>query len=139
MLLRMFGVGGLMLGSAYLLEGLSLLSSLMTAFLQKRYNNVLWWGWIVSLDFMTAAALAVTAVGLLFLQRWAKTAWLWTVSLMVFLHLSMVALYQAGPGVTGFYLIFTSMVVLLALMSWWFFTAPSTDSTKASPANSESL
>jgi len=135
----MFGVAGLMLGSGYLLEGLSLLSPLANAFLHKRYNNVLWWSWIVSLDFMSAAALAVSAVGLLFVQLWAKTAWLCAVSIMVFLHLSMVALYQAGPGVTTFYLVFTSIVVLVALMSWWFFTAPSADSTEASPANSESL
>jgi energy-converting hydrogenase Eha subunit H len=124
----MFGVAGLMLGSGYLLEGLTLISTLLNAFVGRQFNKVLWWGWIVSLDLFTGAGLLVAGIGLLFLQRWAKTMWLWATSSLVFLHLSMIVLYQAGTdGVTAFYLIWTSMIVLLALMSWWFFTAPSTE------------
>ena len=135
----MLGVSALIFGLGYLVEGLSLLSLLARSLVERRYNNVLWWGWIVSLDFMVAGACAVCAVGLLFVQRWAKTMWLWTISGMVFLHLSMVALYQAGTGVTTFYLLWTSIVVLLAVMSWWHFTTPTPHSTEVSPANSESM
>ena len=141
----MFGVAGLMLGSGYSLEGLSLISTLLNAFVGRQFSKVLWWGWIVSLDLFTGAGLFVSGIGLLFLQRWAKTMWLWAMSSLVFLHLSIIVLYQAGEGVTSFYLLWTSVIVLLAVMSWWFFTMPSPNST-ASPsategtaANSESV
>jgi hypothetical protein len=135
----MFGVAGLMLGSGYLLEGLTLISTVANAFLGKRYNHVLWWSWIMSLDLFSGAGLCVAGIGLLFLQRWAKTMWLWAMSSLVFLHLSMVVLYQAGEGVTSFYLVWTSVIVLLALMSWWFFITPSRNPTEPNPANSESV
>lgn len=141
----MLGVAGLMLGFGYVREGLSLISTLLNAFVGRQFNKILWWGWIVSLDLFSGAGLLVAGIGLLFLQRWAKTMWLWATSSLVFLHLSMIVLYQAGEGVTGFYLIWTSVIVLLTLMSWWFFTAPSPNSTPspdsaaAIPANSESV
>jgi hypothetical protein len=93
----------------------------------------------MSLDLFSGAGLFVSGIGLLFLQRWAKTMWLWAMSSLVFLHLSMVVLYQAGEGVTSFYLVWTSVIVLLALMSWWFFITPSRNPTEPNPANSESV
>jgi len=135
----MLGVAGLMLGSGYSLEGLSLISTLLNAFFGRQFSKILWWGWIVSLDLFSGAGLFVAGIGLLFVQRWAKIMWLWAMFSLVFLHLSMIVLYSAGEGVTGFYLLWTSIIVMLALMSWWFFTAPSPTAVEMTPANSESV
>jgi len=137
----MLGVSALMLGLGYFVQAVSLLTTLANALMARQRNDVLWWTWVVSLDFVLAAALDITGIGMLFLQRWAKTMWLWTISTLVVLHLSMVFLYQAGPGVTDFYLLWTSLVTFLAVMSWWLFTAssPNPNSTEATPADSESV
>lgn len=121
MLVRMFGVLGLFLASGYFLQGVTLILPVLNTFARKQYEAFVWWFVVASLDLFTAMFLAISAIGLLFVQGWAKKMWLGTLSVLTFLHITILVLTELGRGGTTFYLIWTWMTALLTALSWWYF------------------
>ena len=122
MLIRVFGLLGLMLASGYFVNGLTLI----IRFYKRLDNNndpraVLYRFSAMSLDLFFALVLVIVAVGLFFAQRWARKMWLITMSVLALLHLTLSALGQLGNGIDTVHLIWTWLVVLLAGLSWWYF------------------
>lgn len=124
MLVRMFGIFGLILASGYLIQGVSLISRTRDAFLQHDAQDLAYSFSVMSLDFMFGIALMIAAIGLLFVQRWARKMWLLVLSILGILQLLLAALHQLGRGLSTFYLIWTWMVMLALALSWWVLTKP---------------
>jgi hypothetical protein len=122
MLVRMFGIFGLFLSSGYFLQGGTLVLPVVNLFARRQYEEFVWWFVIASLDLFTAIFLAISAIGLLFVQGWAKKMWLGTLSFLTLLHLMILVLTELGKGGSTFALIWTWMMVLLTALSWWHFT-----------------
>jgi hypothetical protein len=122
MLIRMFGVFGLILASGYLVQGLGLVIHISKTLGRQDYQDLIYNFTSMSLDLVTALALVIASVGLFFAQRWAKKMWLITMSILTLLHLLLAAFYELGNGVTVFYLVWTWMVLTVTAMSWWYFS-----------------
>jgi len=124
MLVRLFGIFGLILASGYLIQGVSLISRTRDAFRQHDAPDLAYSFSVMSLDFVFGMALMIAAIGLLFAQRWARKMWLLSLSVLAILHLLLAALGQLGSGISTFYLIWTWMVMLALALSWWVLTKP---------------
>lgn len=124
MLVRMFGVFGVILASGYLLQGISYALTVREALLRRESYTLVYGVIITSLDLVFGISLAIAAVGLLFLQGWARKMWLVTLSILAVLHLLIAAFSQLGRGVSTFYLIWTWMIMLALALSWWMLTKP---------------
>jgi len=127
MLSRLFGVMGLMLASAYLLEGLALVIRLSRGPGHDDFRTILFRFTSMSLDLVFALVLVIAAVGLLFAQRWAKKMWLITMSILTALHLLLTVLSHLGYGVSTTHLLWTWLMVLVTALSfWWYFSKADT-------------
>lgn len=124
MLVRMFGIFGVILASGYLVQGVSFIFSVREALLRRESYALVYGFIIMSLDLVFGTCLAIAAVGLLFMQGWARKMWLLTLSILAILHLLIAALSQLGRGLSTFYLIWTWMVMLALALSWWILTKP---------------
>ena len=124
MLVRMFGIFGVVLASGYLLQGVTLISLVYSSFIRVQPPTFLWALAVMSLDLVFGTCLLIAAIGLLFRQNWAKKMWLLTLSVVAFLHLALTVLTQIARGVTTFYLIWTWMIFLALGLSWWVLTKP---------------
>jgi hypothetical protein len=122
MLVRMLGIFGVILSSGYLLQGVSFVFTLREVLLRRESYAVVYSFVVMSLDLVFGVSLAIAAVGLLFLQGWAKKMWLLTLSVVAVLHLLIAVLSQLGQGVGTFYLVWTWMVMLAFALSWWILT-----------------
>lgn len=142
MLIRVFGAMGLMLASAYFLEGVGLAIRLSGGPGHNDFRTLLHRFTSMSLDLFFALVLVIAAVGLLFAQRWAIKMWLTTMSILAALHLLLTILSQLGYGVSSTHLMWTWLMVLLTALSWWYFSTsspsaiPQEGSSTAEPANS---
>ena len=138
MLIRVFGLFGLILASGYLIEGLAYLIRIFRALPYLRDFRALAYPFVtMSLDLFIALALIIAGVGLLFAQRWARKMWLITMSVLTFLHFLLVILRHLGNGVSAGYVFWSMLVILLTALSWWYFyiNSPSTVSQEnGSPA-----
>lgn len=138
MLIRVFGLFGLILASGYLIEGLAYLIRIFRALPYLRDVRALAYPFVtMSLDLFIALALIIAGVGLLFAQRWARKMWLITMSILTFLHFLLVILRHLGNGVSAGYVFWSILVILLTALSWWHFyiSSPSTVSQEnGSPA-----
>lgn len=122
MLSRLFGVTGLMLASAYLLEGLGLVIRLSRGPGHDDFRTILFRFTSMSLDFVFALVLVIAAVGLLFVQRWAKKMWLITTSILTALHLLLTVFSHLGYGVSAAHLRWTWLMALVTALSFgWYF------------------
>lgn len=126
MLIRVFGAMGLMLASAYFLEGLGLAIRLSRGPGHNDFRTILHRFTSMSLDLVFALVLVIAAVGLLFAQRWAIKMWLIAMSILASLHLLLTVLSQLGYGVSSTHLMWTWLMVLLTALSWWYFTKADT-------------
>lgn len=122
MLIRLFGLFGLLLAAGYLIEGLAYLIRILRALPYLRDVRPLAYLFVtMSLDFFIALALIIAGVGLLFAQRWARKMWLITMSILTFLHFLLVILRHLGNGVSASYVFWSMLVILLTALSWWYF------------------
>lgn len=121
MLIRVFGLLGLMLASGYFVNGLTLIIRLYKGLDHVDFRTFLWRFTAMSLDLFFALVLLITAVGLFFAQRWARKMWLITMSILASLHLVLTVLQQLGEGIDTVHLLWTWLVVLLTVLSWWYF------------------
>jgi hypothetical protein len=122
MLVRIFGMLGLMLALGYFVEGLTLSIRVYRGLSHPDFRTLTYRFVIISLDFFFTFVLVIAAVGLLFAQRWAKKMWLITMSILVVWHVILAAFYQLGRGVDTIFLMWTWAVLLLTAVSWWYFT-----------------
>lgn len=126
MLIRVFGVLGLMLASSYFLEGVELALRISRGPGRDTFRTLLLRFTTMSLDLVFAFVLVIAGVGLLFAQRWAQKMWLITMSFLAALHVLLSVLYQLGYGVSAVHLRWTWLMVLLTALSWWYFTRSDT-------------
>lgn len=126
MLIRVFGLFGLMLASAYFIESLELAIRILRGPGYYNFRTLLHSFTSMSLDFVFALVLVIAAVGLLFTQRWAKKMWLISMSIIAGLHLLLSVLSQLGHGVSIVHLRWTWLMVLVTAVSWWYFTKADT-------------
>lgn len=126
MLVRIFGLLGLMLALGYFVEGLTLVIGVAKGLGGFDARTLLYRFTVMSLDLISALALFIAAVGLLFAQRWAKKMWLGTMSILTLLHFLLVALQFLGNGVSTVNLAWSWLVILLTALSWWYFTKRTT-------------
>ncbi len=123
MLIRMFGLFGIILGAAYFFEGTSLTGVLLYALSQKAHKAAFIQLLYVTWDFLFGVSMIVAGIGLLFLKEWARIMWLGLTPVLVLVHLSIILVSQwSRRGTAEFYLVWTGMVVLVAALSWWYLT-----------------
>ena len=125
MLVRMFGIFGVILASGYLIEGVSYIRFVLIALVRRAVQTLAWSFAIMSLDFFFGISLMVAAIGLLLVKEWARKAWLIIMSLLVLVHLTIIVLNEFAAGASTFYLIWTWMVLLSTALSWWYLNKPS--------------
>jgi hypothetical protein len=73
-------------------------------------------------DFLFGCALILAGLGVMLLKDWGRLMWLGLMPALVLVHLGIIVVGEFGEGVGGFYLVWTSMVVLVAATSWWYLT-----------------
>lgn len=123
MLVRLFGVFGVILGAAYLLEGViiaGILNFVRTRGTQEMFVSK---SLFVTWDFLFGISVIVAAIGVLLLRNWGRIMWLGLMPALVFVHLGIIAYNQTFRyGSTQDYYIWTSMVVIATALSCWYLT-----------------
>lgn len=121
MLIRIFGVFGIILGAAYFNEGVSYIGLLPFALSEQAHRTFIIYLLFVTWDFLFGLSLIVAGTGLLFMKEWARMMWLGLTPALVLIHLGII---MAGEylrrSVSGFYLVWTGMVVFVTAVSWWY-------------------
>jgi hypothetical protein len=125
-----------MLASSYFLEGLTLA---LRGPGRGDSTRILFRFMSMSLDFVFALVLVVVGIGLLFAQRWARKMWLITMSILTTLHLLLTVLSQLGLGVSTVHLLWTWLMVLLTMLSWWYFTKADTKAVQPVPSTVDQM
>lgn len=127
MLVRMFGLFGVMLAAGYLMTGLSYIRPTLSALFRRSDQVFIWRYTFMALDFSFGFSLLIAAIGLLFVKEWARKMWLIVTSALVLVHLVVIGIHEIyGRGVRPFYLVWTWMVALSTGLAWWYFNKPST-------------
>ena len=139
MVIRVFGIIGLMLASAYFIEGLELAIRILRRPGYDDFRTLIFRFTSMSLDVVFALVLLIPAVGLLFAQRWAKKMWLITMSFLAGLHLVLTLLSQLGHGVSAVHLRWTWLMMLLTAISWWYFTRRDTEAVQPEQATVDQI
>ncbi len=122
MLVRIFGVFGAILGGAYFNEGAGYIGMLLYTFAQNLFETFIIYLLFLTWDFLFGLSLIVAGIGVLLLKEWARVMWLGLMPALVIVHLGIIVVGEFGEGVTGFYLLWTSMVIVVAATSWWYLT-----------------
>ena len=123
MLVRIFGLFGIILGAAYFNEGVTYSGLVRFALEQKLQGHFITYLLFVTWDFLFGASLIVAGIGLLLLREWARFMWLGLMPALVVVHFGIIVVNKLfGGGVGIFYLIWTAMVVAVAALSWWYMT-----------------
>ena len=122
MLVRIFGVFGVILGAAYFNEGIGYFRMLAYTFSQNLDATFFTYLLFVSWDFLFGLSLIVAGLGVLLLLEWSRIMWLGLMPALVLVHLGLIVVGEFGEGVGTFYLIWTSMIILVAATSWWYLT-----------------
>ena len=125
MLTRMFGLFGLVFGLAYLNDGVIFSAAVIHAYRHRLLERFLIFSSFISLDFFFGTALLVAAFGLLFATEWGRKLWLMVLPALVITHLIIILFGEIiERPLTNFYLVWTAMVGLLTVMSWWKLSQP---------------
>ena len=123
MLVRLFGLFGIILGAAYFNEGVSFIGLLPFALSQRAHQTFIIYLLFVTWDFLFGTSLIVAGIGVLFWKNWARIIWLGLMPALVLVHLGIIVGNELfGGGVSVFYSVWTAMVVFAAAASWWFLT-----------------
>ena len=91
MLVRLFGVFGVILGAAYLLEGViiaGILNFVRTRGTQEMFVSK---SLFVTWDFLFGISVIVAAIGVLLLRNWGRIMWLGLMPALVFVNLGNIA------------------------------------------------
>jgi hypothetical protein len=121
-LIRLLGVVVIFYGLSYLLHGLlQILGSILSWHASSIHVHV------IGLNLCIGTAATVIGIGLLLLRKWARIAWLVTVTLLVLEHCMVLFLWYVRGGqdlkAQAFNVAATS---ILALVSWAMLTNEST-------------
>jgi hypothetical protein len=123
MLIRMFGLFGIVLGAAYLNEGTAFIGLLPYALSQRAHNVFFVYLLYVTWDFLFGLSLIVAGIGVLLLKNWARIMWLGLMPALVFVHAGVIVFNQLFRyGASRNYLIWSGMVLAVTVLSWWYFT-----------------
>ncbi len=95
---------------------------LLYTFSQHAFETFITYLLFVAWDFLFGLSLIVAGIGVLFVKEWARLMWLGLMPALVLVHLGIIVVGEFGEGVSGFYLVWTSMVILIAAASWWYLT-----------------
>ena len=119
--IRLLGVVVLLYGLTYLLQALSqILGSVSFGSASAMHVHV------IGLNLCVGSVSTILGIGLLFIQMWARIAWLGGVSLLVLEHCLVLYLwYMRGQNLTGqaFNVVLTTCI---ALFSWALLTSEAT-------------
>jgi hypothetical protein len=119
----MFGVFGVVLGLAYLNEGMAFIGLLPYALAREAYGVLVTYLLYVTWDFLFGLSLIVAGMGVLLLKEWARVMWLGLMPALVLVHLGIIVANELfRNGASALYLVWTAMVVGVAALSWWYFT-----------------
>jgi len=123
MLARFFGLFGIVLGAAYFMEGVAYVSLLPVALSQGHGDIFITYSLFVTWDFLFGSCLIAAGIGVFLLREWARIAWLGLVPALVLVHFGIIVVNQMfRGGVSGFYYLWTGMVVAIGALSWWYLT-----------------
>ena len=120
MLVKAFGILGVMLGAAYFWEGLLLIrwvvrvgGRLSTSDLLLKLSFITW-------DVLFGSCLIVAAVGLMLWKQWGRMMWLALLPALLLVHLAIIAKDGLFGYVSESYLTWTGMVAFVTVLSWWY-------------------
>ncbi|HTG86733.1 MAG TPA: hypothetical protein VL907_06855 [Pyrinomonadaceae bacterium] len=120
MLVRAFGVLGVILGAAYLCEGVLLIrwvvrvgGRLSPSALLPKLSFITW-------DVLFGLCLIVAAVGLMLWKQWGRMMWLALLPALLLVHLAIITKGGLFGYVNESYLIWTGMVAFVTALSWWY-------------------
>ena len=127
MLVRMFGLFGIVLGAAYLNEGTAFIGLLPYALSQKVYDVFFGYLLFVTWDFLFGISIIVAGIGVLLLKNWARIMWLGLLPALVCVHLAVIVFSQLfRNGVSRQYFFWSGMLLAVTALSWWYFNQPKT-------------
>ena len=123
MLVRIFGLYGIILGAAYFNEGVAFIYLLRFALSQQVNEVFIRYLLFVTWDFLFGTSLIVAGIGLLLFREWARFMWLGLMPALVVVHFGIIVYIEVfRGGVSNFYLFWTVMVLAVAALSWWYMT-----------------
>ena len=123
MLVRVFGLFGIILGAAYLNQGIGYIDRLRLALAQKGTSDFIAYALVVGWDLQFGTLFIVAAVGVLFFRAWARVMWLGLLPAVMLVHFFMVAVNLVYRGrISTSYLMWTGIVVTVTALSWWYMT-----------------
>jgi hypothetical protein len=120
MLVRAFGILGVILGAAYLKEGVLFIR--WFAYGSRRLSSL---DLLLKLSFITwdvlfGLCLIVAAVGLMLWKQWGRIMWLSVLPALFLVHLAIITKDGLFGYVNESYLIWTGMVAFVTALSWWY-------------------
>jgi hypothetical protein len=120
-LIRLLGVVVVFYGLSYLFHALlQILGSILSWDASSLHVHV------IGLNLCIGTAATVIGIGLLLLRKWARIAWLVTVTLLVLNHCLVLFLwYVRGADITG-QILNVALTSFLAVISWYKLTQEST-------------
>jgi hypothetical protein len=123
MLVRLFGLFGILLGAAYFNEGIVYLAFLRHALSLESREAFIVWVLFVTWDFLFGTSLIVAGLGVLLLKEWARVMWLGLIPALVVVHFGIIVVNEVfRGGIATSYLVWTAMVVAVGVLSWWYMT-----------------
>ncbi len=120
-LIRLLGAVVIFYGLSYLLHALmQILGSILSKSAPMLHVH------IIGLNLCIGTAATVIGIGLLLSRKWARVAWLVTVTVLVLVHCLILFLwYVSGTDITG-QILNVALTSLLAVISWGKLTKEST-------------
>jgi hypothetical protein len=123
MLVRMFGIFGVILGAAYFNEGVRAIGILQFAASEKLRGMFLTWLSFMAWDFLFGGSLIIAAIGVLLFKEFGRMMWLRLMPALVLVHLGIIVYTELlGGGVSAAYLIWTEMIIITAATLWYHLT-----------------
>jgi len=122
MLVRLFGLLGIILGAAYFNEGVQYAGLLRLVLMQEVREVFLTYVLFAAWDFLFGSSLIVAGIGVLLLREWARVMWLGLIPALVLVHLGIIVVGGVRGEVSTSYLAWTVMVVAVGALSWWYLT-----------------
>jgi hypothetical protein len=122
MLVRIFGLFGILLGAAYFNEGIAYSAFLRLA-LSRSGGTFVTYVLFVTWDFLFGISLIVAGAGVLLFREWARVMWLGLIPALVVVHLGIIVVGEVfRGGVSINYMVWTAMVIAVGALSWWYLT-----------------
>ena len=114
-------------GLAYVNDALVFSGPAFHAYWNRLLERFLIFSAFICLDLFFGTALFLAAFGMIFRKEWARKLWLMVTPALVITHLTMILIGEiVHRPLTDFYLVWTTMVVLVTVLSWWKLSAPDT-------------